>query len=77
MDQFYIDCASSIVFIIIFLMFALIIYLLHTAYRIYKTKKVSDSLGYVSKIHYRMFFKFWAISILFFVCCIIIKSILE
>lgn len=77
MDQFYIDFASLIIFIIIFLMFILIIYLLHTTYRIYKTKKVLDSFDYTLKMYYRMFFKFWTISILFFVCGIIIKSILE
>lgn len=77
MDQFYIDSIDLIGFMIIWFIFAIIVYLLHTVYRIYKTKKISDSFEYVFKMHMRMFLKFYITTMLFFVFCIIIKSIVE
>ena len=77
MDQFYIDSVALIGFMIIWFIFAIIVYLLHTVYRIYKTKKISDSFEYVFKMHMRMFLKFYITAMLFFVFCIIIKSIME
>lgn len=77
MDQFYLDNISLIGFMIIWFIFAIIVYLLHTVYRIYKTKKISDSFEYVFKMHARMFCKFYITAMLFFVFCIIIKSIIE
>lgn len=61
----------------IWFIFAIIVYLLHTVYRIYKTKKISDSFGYVSKMHARMFYKFYITIILFFIFCAVLKGILE
>lgn len=77
MDQFYIDSVALIGFMMIWFIFAIIVYLLHTVYRIYKTKKISDSFEYVFKMHARMFCKFYITTMLFFVFCIIIKSIME
>lgn len=77
MDQFYLDSISLIGFMIIWFMFAIIVYLLHTAYRIYKTKKISDSFEYVFKMHAQMFCKFYITTILFFVFCAVLKSIVE
>lgn len=77
MDQFYLDSISLIGFMIIWFIFAIIVYLLHTVYRIYKTKKISDSFGYVFKMHTRMFLKFYITTMLFFVFSIILKSIVE
>ena len=77
MDQFYIDSVSLIGFMIIWFIFAIIVYLLHTVYRIYKTKKISDSFEYVCKMHARMFCKFYITTILFFVFCAVLKSIVE
>lgn len=77
MDQFYLDSISLIGFIIIWSIFAIIIYLLHTVYRIYKTKKISDSFEYVFKMHARMFCKFHITTMLFFVFCAVLKSIVE
>lgn len=77
MDQFYLDNISLIGFMIIWFMFAIIVYLLHTVYRIYKTKKISDSFEYVFKMHARMFCKFYITTMLFFVFCAVLKSIVE
>ena len=77
MDQFYIDSVALIGFMIIWFIFAIIIYLLHTVYRIYKTKKISDSFEYVFKMHARMFCKFYITTMLFFIFCAFLKSIVE
>lgn len=77
MDQFYLDSISLIGFMIIWFIFAIIVYLLHTVYRIYKTKKISDSFEYVFKMYARMFCKFYITTILFFVFCAFLKSIVE
>jgi len=77
MDQFYLDSISLIGFMIIWFIFAIIVYLLHTVYRIYKTKKISDSFEYVFKMHARMFCKFYITTMLFFVFCAVLKSIVE
>lgn len=77
MDQFYLDSISLITFMIIWLAFAIGIYLIHSIYRIYKTKKISDSFGYVSKMHARMFCKFYITTMLFFIFCAVLKSIVE
>lgn len=77
MDQFYLDSISLIGFMIIWFIFAIIVYLLHTVYRIYKTKKISDSFEYVFKMHARMFCKFYITTMLFFIFCAFLKSIVE
>lgn len=77
MDQFFLDSVALIGFMIIWFMFAIIVYLLHTVYRIYKTKKISDSFEYVFKMHARMFCKFYITTMLFFVFCAFLKSIVE
>lgn len=77
MDQFYLDSISLIGFMIIWFIFAIIVYLLHTVYRIYKTKKITESFCYVCKMHARMFCKFYITTILFFIFCAILKSIVE
>lgn len=77
MDQFFLDSVALIGFMIIWFMFAIIVYLLHTVYRIYKTKKISDSFEYVFKMHARMFCKFYITTMLFFVFCAVLKSIVE
>ena len=77
MDQFYIDSVSLIGFMLIWFIFAIIVYLLHTVYRIYKTKKISDSFEYVFKMHARMFCKFYITTMLFFIFCAFLKSIVE
>lgn len=77
MDQFYLDSISLIGFMIIWFVFAIIVYLLHTVYRIYKTKKISDSFEYVFKMHARMFCKFYITTMLFFIFCAFLKSIVE
>lgn len=77
MDQFYLDSISLIGFMIIWFIFAIIVYLLHTVYRIYKTKKISDSFEYVFKMHARMFCKFYITTMLFFVFCAVLKNIVE
>lgn len=77
MDQFYLDSISLIGFMIIWFIFAIIVYLLHTVYRIYKTKKISDSFEYVFKMHARMFCRFYITTMLFFVFCAVLKSIVE
>lgn len=73
MDQFYIDSVSLIGFMIIWFIFAIIVYLLHTIYRIYKTKKISDSFGYVFKMHARMFCKFYITTMLFLYFVLFLK----
>lgn len=77
MDQFYLDSISLIGFMIIWFIFAIIVYLLHTVYRIYKTKKISASFEYVFKMHARMFCKFYITTMLFFIFCAVLKSIIE
>jgi len=77
MDQFYLDSISLIRFMIIWFIFTIIVYLLHTVYRIYRTKKISDSFEYVFKMHARMFCKFHITTMLFFVFCAVLKSIVE
>lgn len=77
MDQFFLDSVALIGFMIIWFMFAIIVYLLHTVYRIYKTKKISDSFEYVFKMHARMFCKFYITTMLFFIFCAVLKSIVE
>lgn len=77
MDQFFLDSVALIGFMIIWFIFAIIVYLLHTVYRIYKTKKISDSFEYVFKMHARMFCKFYITTMLFFVFCAFLKSIVE
>lgn len=77
MDQFFLDSVALIGFMIIWFIFAIIVYLLHTVYRIYKTKKISDSFEYVFKMHARMFCKFYITTMLFFVFCAVLKSIVE
>lgn len=77
MDQFFLDSVALIGFMIIWFIFAIIVYLLHTVYRIYKTKKISDSFEYVFKMHARMFCKFHIITMLFFIFCAFLKSIVE
>lgn len=77
MDQFYLDSVALIGFMIIWFIFAIIVYLLHTVYRIYKTKKISDSFEYVFKMHARMFCKFYITTMLFFIFCAFLKSIIE
>lgn len=77
MDQFYLDSVALIGFMIIWFIFAIIVYLLHTVYRIYKTKKISDSFEYVFKMHARMFCKFYIMTMLFFIFCAFLKSIVE
>lgn len=77
MDQFYLDSISLIGFMIIWFIFAIIVYLLHTVYRIYKTKKISDSFEYVFKMHARMFCKFYITTMLFFIFYAVLKSIVE
>lgn len=77
MDQFYLDSVALIGFMAIWFIFAIIVYLLHTVYRIYKTKKISDSFEYVFKMHARMFCKFYITTVLFFVFCAVLKGIVE
>lgn len=77
MDQFYIDSVSLIGFMLIWFTFAIIVFLIHYAYRVYKTKNIIKSFEYVGLMHMRMFLKFYITAMLFFVFCIIIKSIVE
>lgn len=77
MDQFFLDSVALIGFMIIWFMFAIIVYLLHTVYRIYKTKKIIKSFEYVGLMHVRMFLKFYITTMLFFIFCAFLKSIVE
>lgn len=77
MDQFYLDSISLIGFMIIWLMFAISIYLIHSIYRIYKTKNIIKSFEYVGLMHVRMFLKFNITTMLFFIFCAVLKSIVE
>lgn len=77
MDQFYIDSISLIGFMLIWLTFAIIVFLIHYAYRIYKTKNIIKSFEYVGLMHVRMFFKFNITIMLFFIFCVVLKSIVE
>lgn len=73
MDQFFLDSVALIGFMIIWFIFAIIVYLLHTVYRIYKTKKISDSFEYVFKMHVRMFCKFHITTMLFLYFVLFLK----
>lgn len=77
MDQFFLDSVALIGFMAIWFVFAIIIFFMHYIYRLCKTKKIAESFLYIAKIHIRMFFKLYIATMLFFVFCIIIKSILE
>lgn len=77
MDQFFLDSVALIGFMIIWLMFAIIVFLIHYAYRIYKTKNIIKSFEYVGLMHVRMFFKFYITTMLFFIFSAILKSIVE
>lgn len=77
MDQFFLDSVALIGFMIIWFIFAIIVYLLHTVYRIYKTKKIIKSFEYVGLMHVRMFLKFYITTMLFFIFCAFLKSIVE
>lgn len=77
MDQFYLDSISLIGFMIIWLMFATGIYLIHSIYRIFKTGKIIKEVDYTFKMHIRMFCKFYITTMLFFVFCAVLKSIVE
>lgn len=77
MDQFYLDNVSLIAFMIVWFIFAISIYLVHTAYRIYKTKQIGKSFEYVCKMHARMFLKFYITTMLFFIFSAFLKSIVE
>lgn len=77
MDQFYLDSISLIGFMIIWFTFAIIVFLIHYAYRIYKTKNVIKSFEYVGLMHVRMFLKFQITTMLFFIFCAVLKSIVE
>lgn len=77
MDQFFLDSVALIGFMLIWFTFTIIVFLIHYAYRIYKTKNIIKSFEYVGLMHVRMFLKFYITAMLFFVFCIIIKSIIE
>ena len=77
MDQFFLDSVALIAFMIIWFIFAISIYLLHTVYRIYKTKNIIKSFEYVGLMYARMFCKFYITTMLFFVFCAVLKSIVE
>lgn len=77
MDQFFLDSVSLIGFMAIWFVFAIIIFFMHYIYRLCKTKKIVESFLYIAKMHVRMFSKLYITTMLFFVFCIIIKSILE
>ena len=77
MDQFFLDSVALIGFMAIWFVFTIIIFFMHYIYRLYKTKEIVGSFLYVAKMHVRMFSKLYIATMLFFVFCIIIKSILE
>lgn len=77
MDQFFLDSVALIGFMAIWFVFAIIIFFMHYIYRLCKTKEIVGSFLYVTKMHVRMFSKLYIATMLFFVFCIIIKSILE
>lgn len=77
MDQFFLDSVALIGFMAIWFVFAIIIFFMHYIYRLCKTKEIVGSFLYVVKMHVRMFSKLYIATMLFFVFCIIIKSILE
>lgn len=77
MDQFFLDSVALIGFMAIWFVFAIIIFFIHYIYRLCKTKEIVGSFLYVAKMHVRMFSKLYIATMLFFVFCIIIKSILE
>ena len=77
MDQFFLDSMALIGFMAIWFVFAIIIFFMHYIYRLCKTKEIVGSFLYVAKMHVRIFSKLYITTILFFVFCIIIKSILE
>ena len=77
MDQFFLDSVALIGFMAIWFVFAIIIFFMHYIYRLCKTKEIVGSFLHVAKMHVRMFSKLYIATMLFFVFCIIIKSILE
>ena len=77
MDQFFLDSVALIRFMAIWFVFAIIIFFMHYIYRLCKTKKIVESFLYIAKMHVRMFSKLYIATMLFFVFCTIIKSILE
>ena len=77
MDQFYINSVSLIGFMLIWFTFAIIVFLIHYAYRIYKTKNIIKSFEYVGLMHVRMFLKFYITTMLFFIFSAFLKSIVE
>lgn len=77
MDQFCLDSISLIGFMIIWLMFATGIHFIHFIYRIFKTKNIIKSFEYVGLMHVRMFLKFYITTMLFFIFCVVLKSIVE
>ena len=77
MDQFFLDSVALIGFMARWFVFAIIIFCMHYIYRLCKTKKIVESFLYIAKMHVRMFSKLYITTMLFFVFCTIIKSILE
>lgn len=77
MNQFYIDSIALISFMMIWFIFAIIVFLIHYAYKVYKTKNIIKSFEYVGLMHIRMFLKFYITTMLFFVFCAVLKSIVE
>lgn len=77
MDQFFLDSVALIGFMAIWFVFAIIIFFMHYIYRLCKTKKIVESFLYIAKMHARMFCKFHITTILFFVFCAVLKSIVE
>ena len=77
MDQFFLDSVALIGFMAIWFVFAIIIFFMYYIYRLCKTKEIVESFLYIAKMHVRMFSKLYIAIMLFFVFCIIIKSILE
>lgn len=77
MDQFFLNSVALIGFMAIWFVFAIIIFFIHYIHKLCKTKEIVGSFLYVAKIHVRMFSKLYITTMLFFVFCIVIKSILE
>ena len=77
MDQFFLDSVALIGFMAIWFTFAITIFFMHYIYRLCKSKKIVESFLYIAKMHVRMFSKLYIATMLFFVFCIFIKSILE
>ena len=77
MDQFFLDSVALIGFMAIWFAFAIIIFFMHYIYRLCKTKKIVESFLCIAKIHVRMFSKLYITTMLFFVFCAVLKSIVE